>query len=305
MADQIMVPRDFVSSVPSQIPQSRIQVHDAGDSVESNDLEQVAFYVLPYMGSARELTITQDMPNLQVVQTLTAGVDGFAAQLSDGVTLHNAPGVHDASTAELAMALMLASLRRIDDFARSSGDWLSGRYEALADKNVLIIGHGGLGKALERRLAGFEVEIARVARGGRTMADGTVVYTLAHLPELLPGADVVVLTVPLNEATRGLVDAEFLATMKPGALLVNVARGPVVVTDDLTEAVRSGRVRAALDVTDPEPLPSDHPLWSLPGVLISPHVGGNTSAFLPRAQRLVAEQLERWVAGEPLAHRAN
>ena len=115
MADQIMVPRDFVSSAPSQIPQSRIQVHDAGDSLESNDLEQVAFYVLPYMGSARELTITQDMPNLQVVQTLTAGVDGFAAHLSDGVTLHNAPGVHDASTAELAIALILASLRRIDD----------------------------------------------------------------------------------------------------------------------------------------------------------------------------------------------
>ncbi len=305
MANHILVPRDFVSAVPTQIPQARIQVHDGGEPVDANALDEVAFYVLPYMGSSRELTITHDMPNLQVVQTLTAGVDGFAEQLPSGVALHNAPGVHDASTAELAMALMLASLRRLDDFARSEGQWLSGRFSALADKHVLIIGHGGVGKALERRLAGFEVEITRVASTGRTLPDGTVVFALADLPDLLPDADVVVLTLPLNEFTRGLVDAAFLAKMKPESLLVNVARGPVVVTDDLVDDVRQGQIRAALDVTDPEPLPADHPLWGLPGVLISPHVGGNTSAFLPRARRLVAQQLGRWEAGETLAHRAN
>jgi phosphoglycerate dehydrogenase-like enzyme len=126
------------------------------------------------------------------------------------------------------------------------------------------------------------------------------VYGFDSLAQLLPQADVVVLTAPLTEQTRGLVDYEFIAAMKAGALLVNVARGPVVNTEDLLAAVKTGRIRAALDVTDPEPLPADHELWRTPGVLISPHVGGNTSAFLPRAYRLVREQLQRYVANEPL-----
>jgi phosphoglycerate dehydrogenase-like enzyme len=150
---------------------------------------------------------------------------------------------------------------------------------------------------VEHRLAGFEVTLLRVARSSR---DG--VAGLDELPDLLPQADVVVLTVPLSTQTRGMVDAAFLARMRDGALLVNVARGAVVDTDALLDELSTGRLQAALDVTDPEPLPADHPLWRAPGLLLTPHVGGNTSAFLPRALRLVREQLRRHVAGEPLAN---
>ncbi len=243
------------------------------------------------------------MPSLEVVQTLTAGVDDVAPLVRDGVTLCNAAGVHDASTAELAVGLTIASLRHLDDFARAmpDGRWLYERHESLADKRVVVVGFGSIGRAIARRLAGFECEIVGVARTERQV-DGIHVHTFADLPDLLPTADVVILIVPLTDQTRGLVDAAFLARMPAGALLVNVSRGPVVDTDALLAATERGHVRAALDVTDPEPLPPEHPLWRTPGVLISPHVGGNTSAFLPRARRLVAEQLGRWAAGEPLAN---
>lgn len=134
----------------------------------------------------------------------------------------------------------------------------------------------------------------------RTARDG--IHSLDELPHLLPSADVVILAVPLDEMTRGMVDSEFLGRMRDGALLVNVARGGVVRTDDLLVEMASGRLQAALDVTDPEPLPADHPLWTTPGVLISPHVGGNTTAFAPRMRRLITEQVARWQAGEPLHH---
>jgi phosphoglycerate dehydrogenase-like enzyme len=239
------------------------------------------------------------MPALKVVQTLTAGVEHVTPYLPDGVTLCNARGVHDASTAELAVGLILASLRGIPDFVRAqdSGEWVAGRREALADKRVLILGAGSIAQALRRRLTPFECDVTCVARTAR---DG--VAGIDQLPDLLPQADVVVLLVPLTDDTRGLVDAKFLTQMKDGALLVNVARGQVVDTEALVAELASGRLRAALDVTDPEPLPKGHPLWSAPGVLISPHVGGNTSAFLPRGRRLVSAQLRRYVAGEPLAN---
>jgi phosphoglycerate dehydrogenase-like enzyme len=214
-----------------------------------------------------------------------------------GVTLCNARGVHDASTAELAVALVLASQRGIPDFVRDAqrGRWAGDRRESLADRTVLVVGHGSVGQAVESRLAPFECTVRRVARRARDEVAG-----FSELPSLLPHADVVVLTVPMTDETRGMVDAAFLGAMKDGALLVNVARGAVVVTDDLLAEVSTGRLRAALDVTDPEPLPPDHPLWALPNVLVSPHVGGNTSAFLPRARRLVVDQLRRHAAGEPL-----
>jgi phosphoglycerate dehydrogenase-like enzyme len=237
------------------------------------------------------------MPNLQVVQLLTAGYDAALSHLPGGVTLCNAGGVHDASTAELAVGLILASLRGLDAFARAmpAGGWLYSRREALADKRVLIVGAGGVGRAVRSRLEPFEVQVSMV---GRTARAG--VHAADDLPDLLGSADVVVLAVPLDDTTRGMVDTAFLARMRDRALLVNVARGPVVDTDALVAAVASGRIRAALDVTDPEPLPTGHPLWTLPDVLISPHVGGNTSAFLPRARRLVAEQLRRFANGQPL-----
>jgi phosphoglycerate dehydrogenase-like enzyme len=264
----------------------------------------VRFYVLPYMAGSEPARMMARMPSLEVAQTLTAGVDDVRPQVPAGVTLCNARGVHDASTAELALALVLASLRGIPDFVRDAahGGWDGRRRDALADRTVLVLGHGSVGQAVERRLLPFECQVLRVARTGRVGPDGQRVAGLDELPGLLPEADVVVLTVPMTDQTRGLVDAGFLARMRDGALLVNVARGPVVRTDDLVAEVTSGRLRAALDVTDPEPLPPGHPLWSAPGVLVSPHVGGNTTAFLPRAARLVEAQLRRWAAGEPLAH---
>lgn len=261
-------------------------------------LDEVVFYVPRYMGPAEDLALMARMPSLKVVQLLTAGYENALRFLPAGVTLCNAGGVHDASTAELAVGLAIASLRGLDEFARAmpQGTWLYARREALADKRVLVVGAGGIGRAVKARLEPFEVDVTLV---GRTARPG--VHATTELLALLPSADIVVLAVPLTEDTRGMVGIEFLAHMADGALLVNVSRGPVIDTEALVEQVASGRLRAALDVTDPEPLPPDHPLWALPGVLISPHVGGNTSAFLPRARRLVAEQLQRFAAGEPLA----
>lgn len=279
-----------------------------GDEEFPADPADCCFYVVPYMkGQAVAVRPLAEMPRLRVVQTLTAGIDHVAAAVQDlpaGTLLCNARGVHDASTAELALALTLAALRQLPAFVRAQDaeEWNPGVHEALADKTVLIVGHGAIGAAVEERLVPFEVEeVLRVARSERSAPRGPV-HALDRLPELLPRADVVILCTPLTEETRGLAGAGFLSRMKDGALLVNVARGGVVETKSLLAELESGRLRAALDVTDPEPLPAGHPLWHAPGTLITPHVGGPTSAFLPRAKRLLRDQLVRWAAGEPLAH---
>ncbi|MFE2260821.1 2-hydroxyacid dehydrogenase [Streptomyces griseosporeus] len=270
------------------------------------DPADCAYYVVPYMKpSDVGVRPLPRMTSVEVVQTLSAGIDHVQPglkHLRPGVRLCNARGVHEASTAELTLTLILASLRGIPDFVRAQdrGAWLGGFRPALADKTVLIVGYGSIGAAIEDRLAPFELaRVARVARSARTTARGPV-HPLTDLPALLPEADVVVLSTPLTDTTRGLVDGVFLARMKDGALLVNVARGPVVDTKALLAEVESGRITAALDVTDPEPLPADHPLWRAPGVLVTPHVGGPTSAFMPRAKRLLADQLTRFVNREPL-----
>lgn len=264
-------------------------------------IADVEFYVLPYMKGAEVLQRSAEMTKLAVIQTLTAGVENFLPHVPDGVTLCNAAGVHDASTAELAVALTLASGRRLDRFARQQpeGRWQPELGRALADQRVLIVGYGRIGQAIERRLAGFEVaSVTRVARRAR---DGEPrVHPIEALPELLPEADVVILIAPATPETEGLIGAAELALLPDGALLVNVARGVLVDTDALVAETATGRLRAALDVTDPEPLPADHPLWRIPNVFVVPHVGGASSAFFPRADRLVAAQLRRWVAGEPL-----
>lgn len=293
---------DAIGSVDAPDGTQVVAFDDPG-ALDAEVLAAVGFYVPPYLGGARGLAPLARMPRLEVCQTLTAGVDDALRVLPAGVTLCNAAGVHDASTAELAVGLALARLRRLDEFARAqpAGEWRSGRYESLADKRVLVVGAGGIGRAVADRLRPFETDVVLVGRTARREAAYDVRAT-ADLADLLPTADVVVLAVPLTEETRGLADADFLARMRDGALLVNVARGPVVVTDALLAELVSGRLHAAVDVTDPEPLPPDHPLWRAPNLLISPHVGGNTSAFLPRARRLVAAQLSRWFAGEPLEH---
>src|SRR5918997_574026 len=235
-----------------------VDCYRADEQPMPDSIAEVEFYVLPYMKGAEVLERSAEMASLKVIQTLTAGVENFLPHVPDGVLLCNAAGVHDASTAELAVALMLASGRHLDDFARQQpeGRWESHFGRALADQRVLIIGYGNIGAAIERRLSGFEVaSVTRIAQ---------------------------------------------LARMPDGALLVNVARGRLVDTDALVAETASGRLRAALDVTEPEPLPTDHPLWRIPGVLISPHVGGASSAFFPRADRLIAAQLRRFAAGEEL-----
>lgn len=269
------------------------------------DPADASFYVVPYMrgeeAGARPLPL---MRGVRVIQTLSAGVDHIAphlGRLPPGVRLCNARGVHEASTSELTVALILASLRGLPRFVRGQDNekWYSGFYPSLADREVLIVGYGSIGSAVEDRLVPFECAVNRVARSARQASRGPV-HALEELPRLLPSADVVVLITPLTEQTRGLVNAPFLAAMKDGALLVNVGRGPVVDTKALLAETESGRLTAALDVTDPEPLPPGHPLWHAPGVLISPHVGGSTSAFLPRAKRLIRSQLARFAASEPL-----
>jgi phosphoglycerate dehydrogenase-like enzyme len=279
-------------------PELDVEVWRSGQQLPAS-VGEVAFYVPEYMGPAGTLDVMTTMSSLRVVQTLTAGVDDVLAVIPDGVTLCNAAGVHDASTAELAVGLTIANLRGFPGFLRAQdeGTWLHGRHDALADRRVVVLGAGSVGSAIAARLAPFEIDLQVVARTARAGVHG-----LDELPSLLLSADVVILAVPYGPDTHHLVDAEFLAALPDAALVVNVARGAVVDTDALLAELQAGRLRAALDVTDPEPLPRGHPLWRAPNVLITPHVGGDTSAFLPRAWRLLQEQLDRFAAGQPLAN---
>lgn len=268
--------------------------------------DEVGLVVAPFLPDPSVLSRTAGLPGPPVVQLLTAGYEHAVAHLPPGVRLANAAGVHDTATAELALALILAAQRGIPDFAvaQRAGHWVPPHpYPALSDRRVLILGYGRIGRAVAARLLPFEVHVSAVAsqaRGGDELVER--VAGLDELPDLLPDHDIVVLVVPLTASTRALVDAAFLAALPDGALVVNVSRGPVVDTEALLVEVASGRLRAALDVTDPEPLPVGHPLWRAPGVLISPHVGGVSPAFRPRMLRLLREQLRRYAAGEPLAH---
>jgi phosphoglycerate dehydrogenase-like enzyme len=261
------------------------------------DLVRAGFFVPEYMGSKSTVEVLVNLPALEVVQLLTAGFDYVLPYLPTGVTLCNAAGVHDASTAELAIGLIISSLRGLDGAARNMvlGKWQHETRPSLADRSVLVLGAGGVGQAIRARLEPFETTVTMIGRTARTG-----VHAVSELDSLLPNADVVVIAVPLDVTTDGLVDLQFLQRMKAGALLVNVARGRVVVTDALIAQLHAGHISAALDVTDPEPLPPDHPLWSCPNLLISPHVGGDTSAFGPRARALVRDQLVRWAAGQDL-----
>ena len=273
----------------------------------SDDLDDPSVrVVVPPMGTTERLARLAALPGLEVVQLFTAGYDHVLAHLPSGVTLCNAAGVHDASTAEFAVALMLAAQRGIPEFARAQerGEWIGQRaWPALGDRRVLIIGYGRIGRALAARLAPFEVSLTAVASRPRAGDDVVErVHGFDELPWLLPHHDIVVLLTPLTDTTRGLADAAFLASMPDGALVVNVARGQVLDTAALLAETATGRLRAALDVTDPEPLPPDHPLWHAPGVLVAPHVGGAGDTFRPRMVRLLREQLTRYAAGAPLLH---
>ncbi|MFD9303343.1 2-hydroxyacid dehydrogenase [Streptomyces sp. NPDC060048] len=292
-------PASEVGGLPDGLP---VAVWDgAGSPPGAESLAGVEFFVIPYGYADAAVPVCASMPRLRVVQSLSAGVEDLVEQVPGGVVLCNARGVHDAGTAELAVTLTLASLRGLPGFVRAQDaqEWRSDRRPALADRTVMLVGYGSIASAIEDRILPFECDVLRVARRARSAPRG-LVHGLDELPALLPRSDVVILTVPLTEETRGLVDARFLALMQDHSLLVNVSRGPVVDTGALLAELTAGRLNAALDVTHPEPLPAGHPLWRAPNTLISPHVGGNSSAFLPRALRLIRTQVLHHLAGEPL-----
>jgi len=267
--------------------------------LDSSDLSQIDFYVPLYMGGAKALSYAAQMPNLKTLQMLNAGYDDALAYLRPGLTLCNAHGVHDASTAELAVGLAIASRRGFPEFMREqiAGNWSHHRTSALSDSKIGIIGYGSIGKKIAQNLSGFEVSITAFTQSGR---DGSL--TIDQLDSHLPNLDIVILILPLSDSSRHLFNAQRLAAMKDGALLINVARGPVVETDALVAELNSGRIFAALDVTDPEPLPAGHPLWSAKNLLLVPHVGGNSGAFEPRGRALIESQLKLLAAGSPLEH---
>ncbi len=276
-------------------------VWDPRDPPPARPVEVV---IAPYLRPASELEAVRGMPSVRLVQLLTAGYDGALTVVPEAVAVANAAGVHDASTSELTVALILAVLRGIPDAVRDGtrGEWPSLAIRtSLADRRVLVVGYGSVGRAVAARLAPFEVSLTGVAgraRGGDELVGQ--VHGVDELPHLLPHHDVVVVTVPLTEDTRGLVGERFLAAVPDGGLVVNVARGPVADTAAILR--HAGRLSFALDVTDPEPLPPGHPLWTAPGVLVTPHIGGASTAFRPRAVAMLREQLSRLAAGGEPRH---
>lgn len=275
--DDLNVPATFKRLSPATTP------------TEGGDFSKVTFYVPWYMGGRPALELTKQMPNLKVLQVPNAGYDDAIEYMRPGMTLCNGKSIHNDSTAELAIGLAIASLRGFPDFIRNQdkSEWISGTFKSLNDRKIGIIGFGSIGATIAKMLAGFAVEVVGFTQSGR---DNTIAIT--DLDKHLPSLDVVILILPLTKESKHLFDARRLALMKDGALLVNVARGPVVETGALIKELNSGRITAALDVTDPEPLPKDHPLWKAKGVLISPHVGGNTTAFERRARSLIESQLD-------------
>ena len=295
----IWVPIEPVAQALADLDGARVEVVAPDGSRLPPSAAEVEFYVPPFFPPPEAVAAMAQMPKLRVVQTMTAGFDRVRPHVPAGAVLCNARGVHDASTAEWVVGAAIAALRQFPYFAteQAAGRWSYRFTDCLAGKTVLIVGYGSIGQAVERRLSGFDVQLIRVARSPR---DG--VSPVADLPGLLPAADVVILLLPVTPATVGMVDAHFLAAMKDGALLINAARGVLVVTEDLVTELSSGRLSAAMDVTDPEPLPAGHPLWSMPNVLITPHVGASTPYSGLMAVRFVREQAERYLAGQPLAN---
>jgi phosphoglycerate dehydrogenase-like enzyme len=261
--------------------------------------DEVEVCVPDYRTTPKTMERLGELPALRVAQTQLAGYEGQVELLPDGVVLANASGVHDDATAEHAVGLALAVLRGIPEAVRSHGHWTNlWDQRSLADSRVLILGYGSIGRAVAERLVPMRAEITGVASKARDDALVGRVHGVDELPDLLGDQHVVIVLLPLGEATLGFVDDTVLAALPDGAVVVNVARGGVLDTDAVLR--HAGRLRFALDVTDPEPLPDGHPLWSAPDVLITPHVAGGTTAMLPRIAALVRDQLERLVDGRPL-----
>lgn len=295
----------LVVSVPSDQLAADIQPLPDGVDLVIWDLKSPAprerfdVVVPPYMGVGK-LFERLSAVEVGLVQSQSIGYDGVEDVLPEGLRFANASSVHETSTAELAVALALAAQRGIPGFVRAQdeGKWSPVFAESLADRRVTLLGYGGVGKAIAARLAGFEVQLRAVASRARE-EDGIDVAALDDLPAVLADTEILIASLPGGEATTHLLDDAALSALPDGALIVNVGRGPLIETEALMDHLRRGRLRVALDVTDPEPLPDDHPLWTLPGVLIAPHVGGTSSAMRPRIARLIRTQIERLSAGEP------
>ena len=294
----------LVVSVPEAYLADALRELDLGIEVVMWDLEgsapldRIDVVVPDYLAPKSRLANLAGVTT-RLVQSQSIGYDGVREMLPAHTVYANATSVHEASTAELALALILASQRGLPDFVRAAeqGKWSFAYHESLADRTVVLLGHGGVGRAIESRLTPFEVRIVLVARTARR--EGEVeIHATSELPTLLAHADVVVVSLPLSAETAHIVDAEFLSWMRDGALLVNVGRGPLVDTDAVLAEATRGRLRFALDVVDPEPLPEHHPLFALSNVLISPHVGGATSAMFPRMIKLIVSQIERLLRDE-------
>lgn len=271
-----------------------MEVWDAGDPPAS----RIDIVVPPYMKQGDFFSRLKGV-EVGLVQGQSIGYDGVRDMLPAGLRFANATTVHETSTAELAVALMLGAQRQVDLFAVNGarGVWAPVFADSLADRRVLVLGYGGIGKAIAARLAPFEVELVPVASRARD-EDGVRVHGVDELMDLLPTVDIVVASLPGGPETTKLIGDAQLSALPDGALVVNVGRGNLIDPDALVAHARQGRIRAALDVTDPEPLPEGHPLWGLPGVLISPHVGGASSAMKPRITALIRRQIDHALAGE-------
>ena len=260
---------------------------------------RIDIVVIPYMSGASRFARLEGIET-GILQGQSIGYDGVADRLPAGRVFANASSVHETATSELAVSLTLAAQRHLPDFVRAQGEgaWRPEWSPGLADRRVLLLGYGGVGKAVAERLAPFEIELVRVASRARE-EDGVHIHGIDELADLLPHADIVILTLPGGEATRHIIDDAALSALPDGALIVNVGRGSLVDPDALVAHAGRGRIRAALDVTEPEPLPTGHPLWKTPGVLVVPHVGGLSAAMRPRIAALVRRQIDRMLDGQP------
>ncbi|CCQ44572.1 D-isomer specific 2-hydroxyacid dehydrogenase,NAD binding domain protein [Pseudarthrobacter siccitolerans] len=291
---------DDLSPLPAGL---RGAVWDLETEPDGGTLAEIDGVILPYIGAGAVLGSLSKVEQLKFVQTQSTGYDGVIEAAGPAAGVANASGVHAAATAELAIGLILAKLRGIDQAVRDQqyGLWRPERRQSLADRKVLLVGVGGIGHEIARRLEPFEVTITRVGSSARTDEHGQV-HASSELAALAASHDILVSVLPLNEHTHQLIGEEVLAALPDGALVVNVGRGSVVDTAALTKEVLSGRLQCAIDVVDPEPLPEDHPLWSTTNALITPHVGGNASAFQPRILKLLRKQLDALAAGKTPAN---
>jgi phosphoglycerate dehydrogenase-like enzyme len=282
----VLVPHDLGVEVLAKVPGLEPVRYTPGEPLPRTDAEVI---VPQFLAGQDATAILKELPDLRLVQLLSAGAEHWIDVVPAGVLLSDCRGAHGGATAEWVVGVLLATYRALPRFTRAQDGraWDYHQTEELAGKRVLLVGAGDLAQQTARRLAPFDVTTTMVGR-----------KDAGRLPELLPQHDAVVLVVPLTPETEGMVDAAFLAAMPDGAVLVNAARGKVVRTDALVAELRTGRLRACLDVTEPEPLPVDHALWQCPGLLLTPHVGGSVPGGMARAYAVVAEQLTAFVRGE-------